>query len=106
MKNILVFCSANDLEEKYVTPAGKFAELLPKNGYNLVYGGSDKGIMKLLASTVQEGGGKIIGVSMEILKHKARVGADEMIIAKDLSERQRIMLERCDAVVALPGGIG
>ena len=106
MKNILVFCSANDLEEKYVTSARELAQLIPKNKYNLVWGGSNTGIMKLMASTVQEYGGKIIGVSMELLKHKARSGADEMIIAKDLSERQRIMLERSDAIISLPGGIG
>ncbi|MDP3954765.1 MAG: TIGR00730 family Rossman fold protein [bacterium] len=106
MKNILVFCSANDLEEKYVISAREFAELIPKNGYGLIWGGSDTGIMKLMASTVQENGGKIVGVSMELLKVKARVGADEMIIARDLSERQQVMLDRCDAIVALPGGIG
>ncbi|MDO8583118.1 MAG: TIGR00730 family Rossman fold protein [bacterium] len=106
MKNVLVFCSANDLEEKYITSARDFAQLIPKNKYGLVWGGSDTGIMKLIASTVQDNGGSIIGVSMEILRNKVRVGANEMIITKDLSERQRIMLERCDAIVALPGGIG
>jgi|SRR5579871_587886 len=106
MKNILVFCSANDLEEKYMSSAKELAQLIPQNGYGLVWGGSNVGVMKLIASTVQENGGKIIGVSMELLKAKARVGADEMIITKDLSERQVTMLERCDAIVALPGGIG
>ncbi len=106
MKNILVFCSANDLEEKYTKSAEEFAKLIPKNGYGLIWGGSDTGIMKLMASTVQKHGGRIVGVSMELLKHKARKNADEMIVAKDLSERQRVMLDRSDAVVALPGGIG
>lgn len=89
-----------------MSSAREFAKFIPKNGYNLVWGGSDTGVMKLIASTVQANGGKIIGISMKLLKHKARTNADEMIIAKDLSERQKIMLERCDAIVALPGGIG
>ncbi len=106
MKKILVFCSANDLEEKYTKPSREFAKLIATNGYSLVWGGSDKGIMKLTASTVQENGGKIYGVSMELLKANARVGADEMIIAKDFSERKATMLAKADAIAVLVGGIG
>ncbi len=106
MKYIAVFCSANDLEEKYTAPSKKFAQLLAENGYGLVWGGSDKGLMKIVASAVQEAGGKIVGVSMELLRKDARVGADEMIIAKDLGERKTTMLARSDAIVLLVGGIG
>lgn len=106
MKYIAVFCSANELGEKYTTPAKKFAKLLAENKYNLVWGGSDRGLMKIMASGVSEGGGKIVGISMELLKHHARKEADEMIIAKDLGERKAIILKRSDAIVVLVGGIG
>ncbi len=106
MKSILIFCSANELSEKYTTPAIEFGEMIPQNNYSLVWGGSNTGLMKTMADTVQENGGKIIGVSVEFLKYKSRAKADEMIIAKDLSERKALMLERGDAVVVLPGGIG
>lgn len=106
MKYIAVFCSANDLADKYTQPAKKFAKLLAENKYNLVWGGSDHGLMKIMASEVQDGGGKIVGISVEFLKHFARKGADEMIIAKDLGERKSTILKRSDAIVVLVGGIG
>lgn len=106
MKYIAVFCSANDLDKKYTDSAKEFAKLLAKNSYNLVWGGSDKGLMQIMASGVQAGGGKIVGVSMELLRASARKEADEMIIAKDLGERKAMMLKRSDAIVMLVGGIG
>ncbi len=106
MKYIAVFCSANQLEEKYTKPAQTLARLLAEKGYHLVWGGSDKGLMKIIASEVQENGGKLIGVSIEHLKQDARKDADEMIIAKTLGERKATMLERSDAIVVLVGGIG
>lgn len=104
--NILIFCSASELEEKYSNPAKQFAKLLPENGYGLVWGGSDRGLMKEIASAVQKAGGKITGVTFELLKHRARKNADEMIVTKDLSERKATMLARADAVAVLVGGIG
>lgn len=106
MKNIAVFCSANELAEKYMRAAEEFAGLIARNGYNLVWGGSNTGVMKLVASTVQENGGKIIGVSLVAYRHKLRESADEMIIEKTLGERKATMLLRSDAIVALVGGIG
>lgn len=49
MKHIAVFCSAYDLEEKYTTPAREFAKKLAQNGYHLVWGGSNVGLMKIIA---------------------------------------------------------
>lgn len=104
--NVCVFCSASELPEKYTEPAKKLARLLAENGHNLVWGGSNVGLMRDIAEGVQGAGGKLIGISMELLKNTARPNADEMIIAKDLGERKAIMLERCDAVVTLVGGTG
>lgn len=106
MKYIAVFCSASDVAEKYVKPAREFAELIASHGYSLVWGGSDKGLMNIVATAVQSGGGKLYGVSMEFFKDVARVDADEMVIAKDLGERKSIMLARCEAIAVLVGGLG
>ncbi len=104
--NICVFCSANDLEDKYTKPAKEFAQLLAKNRHTLVWGGSDYGMMNLVASCVQENGGKIVGISVEFFKEKARKNADEMLFTKDLSERKATLLARSDAVVMMVGGTG
>jgi uncharacterized protein (TIGR00730 family) len=103
---VCVFCSAKDLPATYTEPAQEFARLLAENGHSLVWGGSDTGLMKIVAAGAQAGGAKIVGISMEALKDRARKNADEMIIAKDLGERKALMLERSDVIVMMVGGIG
>src|ERR1044072_4904109 len=104
--NVGVFCSASDLSEKYVLPARQLAKLIAEHGHSLVWGGSNTGVMKVMADGVQAGGGKIFGVSVEILRARARPDADEMVFAKDLGERKAMLLARSDVVVVLPGGLG
>ncbi|MFJ6898835.1 TIGR00730 family Rossman fold protein [Streptomyces hokutonensis] len=103
---ICVFLSAADLDERYTRPAREFAELLGKGGHTLVWGGSDVGLMKVVADGVQAAGGRLVGVSVDFLAAKARAGADEMVIAGDLAERKKLLLEKADAVVVMVGGTG
>lgn len=104
--NICVFCSANDLDERYNTAARQLGELIASGGHTLIWGGSNVGMMKILADAASSSGGKIVGISMEILRYCAREDADELIVAKDLAERKQIMLQRSDVFVILPGGTG
>jgi uncharacterized protein (TIGR00730 family) len=104
--NVCFFCAASDLEPRYTEPARALARMVVEAGHTLVWGGSDRGLMREIASSAQEAGGKIIGISMESLKQTARVGADEMIIAKDLGERKALFMQRSDAIIALVGGTG
>ncbi len=106
MKTICVFCAANEVEKKYIIDAKKLGLLMVKNKYDLVWGGSNRGLMKVIADSVQEAGGKIIGITMEMLKNSRRMNADEMIITKDLSERKTLLLKRADAIILLVGGLG
>ncbi|MFE2033430.1 TIGR00730 family Rossman fold protein [Streptomyces scopuliridis] len=104
--NICVFLSAADLPERYTRPAREFAELIGKGGHTLVWGGSDSGLMKVVADGVQETGGRLVGVSVDFLSDSARPDADEMVIAKDLAERKALLLAKSDAVVIMVGGTG
>jgi hypothetical protein len=104
--NVCIFCSSNDLEEKYTGPAGELARRLAEAGHDMVYGGSDYGLMKVMANGMQNGGAKIVGVTIPVYSAHARKDADEMIVAKTLGERKATILERSDAVVVLVGGIG
>ena len=105
-KSITVFCSANNLEHKYVEPAEKFARMVAESGFDFVWGGSDVGLMKNTSDAAKEAGGKIIGISVEFLKGKAKRNADEMLIAGTLSQRREELLNRGDAVVVMVGGTG
>ncbi|MFE9561969.1 TIGR00730 family Rossman fold protein [Streptomyces sp. NPDC006487] len=104
--NICVFLSAADLDERYTRPAREFADLLGRGGHTLVWGGSDRGLMKVVADGVQTAGGRLVGVSVGFLAASARRNADEMVIAGDLAERKALLLARADAVVIMVGGTG
>ncbi len=104
--NIGIFCSASDVAEKYTKDANEFATLVAQNGHVLVWGGSNNGTMKVIADAAQTAGGKIVGVTFELLKGKARPDADEMHILPTLGERKAKLIELSDALVVLPGGLG
>jgi uncharacterized protein (TIGR00730 family) len=104
--NICVFLSSAELNERYTRPAREFAELIGKAGHTLVWGGSDTGLMKVVADGVRETGGRLVGISVGFLRALARNDADEMVIAEDLAERKALLLAKSDAVVVMAGGLG
>ncbi|MEO3873500.1 TIGR00730 family Rossman fold protein [Nonomuraea sp. B12E4] len=104
--NICVFLSAADLSETYTQPAREFAELIGRGGHTLVWGGSNVGLMKVVADGVHAAGGRLTGVSVDFLADKVRPRVDDMIIAPDLAERKKLLLEKADAVVVMVGGTG
>ncbi|MEW9550552.1 TIGR00730 family Rossman fold protein [Nonomuraea sp. NPDC050783] len=104
--NICVFLSAAELSDTYTRPARRLAELIGKGGHTLVWGGSDVGLMKVVADGVHESGGRLMGVSVTFLVDKVRRGVDDMVVAADLAERKRLLLEKADAVVIMVGGTG
>jgi uncharacterized protein (TIGR00730 family) len=104
--NICVFLSAADLDERYTRPAHQFTQLLGEGGHTLVWGGSDTGLMKVVADGVREGGGRLVGISVELFRSKARSDTDEMVFTRDLGERKAMLLARSDAIVVMAGGLG
>jgi uncharacterized protein (TIGR00730 family) len=103
---VCVFLSAADIDERYSWPVREFAELLGNAGHTLVWGGSDSGLMKVVADGVRRSGGRLVGVSVERFRSVARADADEMVFAKDLAERKALLLAAADAVVVMAGGLG
>lgn len=101
-----MFLSAADLDECYTRPARDFGVLLGEGGHTLVWGGSDTGLMKVVADGVREGGGRLVGISVELFRDKARTDADEMVFTRDLGERKAMLLARSDAIVVMAGGLG
>jgi uncharacterized protein (TIGR00730 family) len=104
--DICVFLSSADLDERYTQAAWEFGKLIGRRDHTLVWGGSDTGLMKVVADGVREGGGRLVGISVAFLRSLARRDADEMLVAKDLAERKALMLRRSDAIVVMPGGLG
>jgi len=104
--NITVFCSANELDERYTAPAREFARLLGEHGHTLVWGGSSAGLMGQIADEARAAGARLVGISVELLNHRSYQGADELVTAIDLAARKAELLARADAVVVLVGGLG
>ncbi|MBR5083535.1 MAG: TIGR00730 family Rossman fold protein [Prevotella sp.] len=106
---ICVFCSANNhIDPEYFTMAEELGRWIGQNGHTLVYGGHDEGLMECIARATHEAGGWVIGVIPLRLVNSGHLSqyVNVKIYCETLSERKDIMLRRCDAVVALPGGIG
>jgi hypothetical protein len=109
IRNICVYCGSNvGADPAYAEAARKLGELLAKEDIGLVYGGGSLGLMGELARSVIDHGGRVTGIIPTFLSEKERMlrEADEIIVVKDMHQRKKLMFDRADAFVALPGGIG
>jgi hypothetical protein len=109
IRNVCVFCgSGPGHDPDYARAAAEFGAALAETGIGLVYGGGAHGLMGIVARAVLEGGGHVTGIIPDFLKSKERMlkGAQEMHVVSDMHTRKRMMFEKSDAFVALPGGIG
>jgi uncharacterized protein (TIGR00730 family) len=109
IRTICVYCgSSPGNDPAFVEAARAFGKILAENRVRLVYGGGSLGLMGALATAVLDHGGEVIGVIPEFLMTRERklTRAQEIIVTRDMHERKRVMFERADAFVALPGGIG
>ncbi|WP_428029502.1 TIGR00730 family Rossman fold protein [Ancylobacter sp.] len=109
IKSICVYCgAATGAEAVYLEAATALGRLLAAEGIRLVYGGGGVGLMGATARACAEAGGKVTGIIPDFLlgKEQAFDHAHELIVTKDMHERKRLMFERADAFIALPGGIG
>ena len=109
IKSICVYCgAATGADAVYLDTAIALGQLLAAEGIRLVYGGGGVGLMGATARACAEAGGRVTGIIPDFLigKEQAFDHAHELIVTKDMHERKRLMFERADAFIALPGGIG
>jgi uncharacterized protein (TIGR00730 family) len=109
LTSICVYCgSANGTDPAYAAAAEEFGRVLAQSGIRLVYGGGSVGLMGIMARRVLAEGGRVTGIIPQFLKDREVMLTEvsELIVTPDMHERKRIMFERSDAFVALPGGIG
>ncbi len=104
--NICVFLSAYDESGTHAKVVTQLGAMIGKAHHTLVFGGSNRGLMRVLADSVERAGGNIIALSAEIYRAEVRHGISETIIAKTVSERKVLLLDRSDAFIILPGGLG
>jgi uncharacterized protein (TIGR00730 family) len=109
IRSICVYCASGPgTNPAYVEASRRFGRLLAENGIRLVYGGGSVGLMGAVAEATLDHGGTVTGVIPEFLVNREHMllRVQERIVTRDMHERKRVMFERADAFVALPGGIG
>jgi uncharacterized protein (TIGR00730 family) len=109
IKTVCVYCgSGPGTNPHFVEAAIALGKALAENGIRLVYGGGSIGLMGAVATSVLDHGGSVTGIIPDFLttRENALTRIQELIVTPDMHERKRLMFERSDAFVALPGGIG
>jgi uncharacterized protein (TIGR00730 family) len=109
LTSICVYCGSSPGRlPAYGNAARELAATLVEQNIRLVYGGAKVGIMGVLADTVLQLGGEVVGIIPEALVQKevAHTGLTQLHVTRSMHERKTLMAELADGFVALPGGIG
>ncbi len=109
IKSIAVFCGSKPGNNPlFISHAKQLGYLLAEKNITLIYGGGNKGIMGEIANAALEKNGKVIGIIPKILtewEHQHH-GISELHEVADMHTRKRMLYEKCDAAIILPGGYG
>ena len=108
IRNVAVYLgSAESPVTEFRQAAIDLADYLARHGMTLIFGGSNTGMMKILADAMLQRNGRVIGIFTRCLPEKLlRNDLTESIVTETLAERKAEMLKRADAVLALPGSLG
>jgi uncharacterized protein (TIGR00730 family) len=109
IKSVAVFCgSQNGNNPLFAVHAKELGKLIALLQLKLIYGGGNKGLMGILANAVLTNGGEVMGIIPEVLierehQHKKLT---ELAVVPDMHTRKKMMYERSDVAIILPGGFG
>jgi uncharacterized protein (TIGR00730 family) len=109
VESVTVYCASSEaLEPAFRIAAQTTGRTLAARGLGLVYGGGSVGLMGETARAARAGGGRVTGVITRKLLdlEQGWDGCDEMIVVDSMRERKKILEERGDAFLVLPGGLG
>lgn len=107
--NICVFCGSSIGNNPiYKEAARHLGQLMAESSHNLVYGGGNVGLMGVVADSVMEHNGKVIGVIPDFLLRRevGHRGISELEVVSSMHERKKRMADLADAFIAMPGGWG
>ncbi len=107
--SLCVYCGSRPGERaEYAAAARQIGRAIGERGWQLVYGGGRAGLMGLVADAALAAGAPVVGVIPQSLMDRevGHQGLTELHVVETMHQRKRMMAERSDAFVALPGGIG
>ena len=109
MKNISIFCGAHEGKNpKYAESAKIISEAIAKKGINVIFGGGNVGLMKIISDTALDNGVEVLGISLKSLHalELANPRLNEIVVTDTLLDRKDEFMSRSDAFIVLPGGVG
>ncbi|MCS6764391.1 MAG: TIGR00730 family Rossman fold protein [Candidatus Protistobacter heckmanni] len=109
MRAVCVYCGSREGKRKEYTEAAlALAAELVKCKMSLVYGGGRVGLMGIIADEVMRLGGEVVGIIPEALMRKevGHSGLTELHVVPNMHERKKMMADRSDGFISMPGGIG
>ena len=109
INSMAVFCGSNaGLDPMFTEHAKQLGYLLAEKNITLIYGGGNRGLMGIVADAVLEKKGKVTGIIPKLLTkwEVQHENITELHVVDDMHIRKRMLYEKCDAAVILPGGIG
>jgi uncharacterized protein (TIGR00730 family) len=107
--SLCVYCgSRTGSDASFTSVAASVGRWIGENKGQLVYGGGNNGLMGVMADATLEAGGRVVGIIPHVLVDKefAKLDCTELHVVDTMHDRKRMMAERADAFLALPGGIG
>ena len=108
-KTICVFCGSKDGDDlNTIAKAADLGRALAEEGFSIVFGGGRFGLMGSVARAAIESNGRVIGIIPTGLTSREPVQQEltELFVVDDIIERKRLMIEKSDAFLILPGGLG
>lgn len=108
-KSVCVYCGSRPgRDPAWSEAADALGREIAANGWRLVYGAGDVGLMGQVARAAQAAGGGTFGVIPEHLQ-RLEVGKADLttyVVTETMHERKKVMVMNADAIVVLPGGPG
>jgi uncharacterized protein (TIGR00730 family) len=109
LRSVCVYCGSRaGADPAYARDASATGAMLARNGWGLVYGAGDVGLMGLVAKAAQVAGGRTFGViPMHLVAREVgKRDLDAFVVTETMHERKKVMFMNADAIVVLPGGAG
>lgn len=107
--SLCIYCGSRPgTDPGFASTARQIGQWIGDHGGQLVYGGGRGGLMGMVADATLAAGGQVVGIIPKALVERewAHHGCTELHVVENMHERKRMMAERADAFLALPGGIG
>lgn len=109
IRSICVYCgSSNRVADRFKDVARDLGTEIGRRGFQLVYGGGRVGLMGITADAALDASAPVVGIIPAHIQEREveHVGLTELLVVDSMHTRKRLMVDRSDAFVVLPGGLG